>query len=283
MSVKLIILSALVLPVQRTASSIPNHIATSKHIRMYWLVIFSFYIGFASAAVPETEWTSEHSGDYQRTCSASNQETCTSDLYEDLWNNNKYIADETLDLPFLKHMQSGSLSAEDYINFTLQDVKYLDEVVKMLYELINTRSIQTNTTKFLRDRYRGYSSYLTDVLESFSMEEPPNIKLHPAMAKYINTYKDVMRTKDPIYFVVALLPCSRLWPYLAKNLKMKKDNAYYKFKTSNENYNPAKHFKPFLNRHQKKIDIDVAHEVFRQQMKNEKSFFAESFTPNRAH
>ena len=105
-----------------------------------------------------------------------------------------------------------------------------------------------------------------------------NIKAIPVMEKYLNNYKAIMDREEPIFFVVSLLPCIRLWIWIATNLKEDKDNAYFIWKVKNMQVNPEKRYRKLLVDHLKTPkQVELANKIFRQQMQNEHDFFAASF------
>lgn len=198
------------------------------------------------------------------------------DVYDQLWANNVDIAEKTLDLPFLQRMQTGNLSADDYVTFTIQDVYYLINVTAMLGK-ISAKVKEGAIGAFLKGRYDSYQSFAQYMLQELHLSGVTEIQPIPVMEKYLADYKTVMENEEPIYFAVALLPCSRLWGWLADRLEETTSNAYYTWKTSNMGHDPAKHYRVLLNTHlTTKDQIVKANDIFRQQMKNERDFFAAS-------
>lgn len=94
---------------------------------------------------------------YLHCCSYS---LASKDVYEDLWNMNLDIANKTLQLDFLQQMQTNSLQAERYVNFTLQDINYVQEVTKMLKTMIKKVRKPIDIRDFMTDRYTSYKKFL---------------------------------------------------------------------------------------------------------------------------
>ena len=88
---------------------------------------------------------------------------------------------------------------------------------------------------------------------------------------------------EPIYFVVAMLPCVSLWPYLAQHLDIKKNTAYYEWKEENKDGNPRKTYGPLLDKYAGSINGKQAKDLFRVQMRHEQSFFMVSKTASPAN
>ncbi|XP_030634742.1 uncharacterized protein LOC115815876 [Chanos chanos] len=198
------------------------------------------------------------------------------DVYEDLWETNKDIATRTLNSDFLKLMQHGSLKAERYINFTLQDINYVLKVTQMLKTMSEKVKVPEDLSSFLQGRYKSYKSFADSLLNQYFLKDVPAIKPTPAMAQYLSDYRNTMK-KDPIYFAVALLPCSRLWVWLAQKAAIEPNNAYYNWKKDNMYGHPEKHYKALLNKYLDTPEkVTEANKIFRRQMRNEYNFFASS-------
>ncbi|MED6265605.1 hypothetical protein CHARACLAT_027217 [Characodon lateralis] len=199
------------------------------------------------------------------------------DVYDSLWTNNQDVAEQTLMVPFLQHMQFGDLQADNYVNFMIQDINYVLKVTDMLREMAQKVKSPDDLQTFMENRYQSYKQFAEMMLKQFNLNSLPDIKPIPAMEKYLADYKAIMENEKPIFFAVSLLPCSRLWMWIANQLKENYCNAYFIWKKNNMHGNPEKHYKDLLNKYLKKPDqITRANEIFRQQMQNEKNFFSAS-------
>ncbi|XP_027006972.2 uncharacterized protein LOC113645525 [Tachysurus fulvidraco] len=198
------------------------------------------------------------------------------DVYEDLWTKSMDIADKTLHVDFMQQMQKNSLQAERYVNFTLQDINYLVQVTDMLKTMSKKVKKPKDISDFLIGRYKSYKSFLDMLLLNYFFKGTPSIKATPAMVKYLASYRAAM-TKEPIHFGVALLPCARLWVWLANNADIPETNVYYTWKVDNMGGHPEKHYKALLNKYLTTTEqISNATALFRMQMQNEYDFFATS-------
>ncbi|KAL2076731.1 hypothetical protein ACEWY4_027671 [Coilia grayii] len=199
------------------------------------------------------------------------------DVYDLLWTNNEDIAEQTLEVPFLQHMQMGDLQADNYVIFTIQDINYLVRVTAMLKEMCKKVKVPEDLKDFFEDRYKSYQSYADATLEKFHLKGVEDIVPTEAMEKYLSNYQTVMEEEEPIYFAVALLPCVVLWLWLANQLKEGYCNAYFTWKKENAHGHPEQHYRDLLDKHlTTKEQIAKANNIFRQQMQNEHDFFASS-------
>ncbi len=111
----------------------------------------------------------------------------------------------------------------------------------------------------------------------YTPQGEPLIQQTPAMRKYLSFYKKLMHNEKPLYFAVGLLPCSRLWGWLADNLNIPPTNAYYTWKEGNMGDNSEKHYRSLLNKYLYTPEkVAKANDVFRAQMQNEHDFFLSS-------
>ncbi|XP_015217116.1 aminopyrimidine aminohydrolase-like [Lepisosteus oculatus] len=196
-------------------------------------------------------------------------------LYEKLWKNNMDIARDTMKTDFLKRMEAGTLEAERYINFTLQDIYYLEEVTKLLQKLSKEDELREDLKSFIMGRYNSYSSFEKYSLQMYQLKNTSAIIPSPTIANYIQSYKAISED-DHVYFAIALLPCSKLWPYVAQNLKISKKSPYYPFKKNNVEDNSKKHYENLLEKYRCNIDESKAQSLFRLQMAHEREFFSTS-------
>ncbi|XP_041934843.1 uncharacterized protein LOC121697395 [Alosa sapidissima] len=199
------------------------------------------------------------------------------DVYDLLWDNNMDIAEQTLEVPFLQHMQLGDLQADDYVSFTIQDINYLVRVTGMLGEMCEKEKLPEDLRRFMKERYDSYKNYAVATLQQFNLNSVSDIKPTPAMEKYLSNYSNIMEGEEAIYFAVALLPCSVLWLWLAKQLKETTCNAYFTWKKNNMHGHPEDHYRALLDKYlSTKEQIAKADTIFCQQMQNEHDFFASS-------
>ncbi|XP_028254851.1 uncharacterized protein LOC114431500 [Parambassis ranga] len=198
------------------------------------------------------------------------------DIYDQLWAENQDVADHTLHTPFLQHMQLGDLQADHYVAFMIQDFYYLVQVTDMLKEM-SDKELPEDLSIFMKDRYDSYKKYADATLQQFSLRSVSDITPGPAIEKYLSDYKGIMEEQDPIFFAVALLPCERLWLWLANQLVETGCNAYFTWKQANINGHPEDHYRNLLDANLTTPEQKAqAEKVFRSQMQNEHDFFASS-------
>ncbi|XP_067841719.1 uncharacterized protein [Heptranchias perlo] len=198
-------------------------------------------------------------------------------LYNKLWNSNLDIAKETLKTDFLKRMDGNTLEAERYVIFMIQDLYYLVKVTHYInmiaMELSGSSEKELQT--FFERRSNSYRKYTKYILDFYHITDISSIEPQTAIKDYVESFSELL-TEHPIYFAIAMLPCAKLWPFVAENLNIKEGNPYYPFKRDNGDDNSRKHYEPLLKLYQDRLNQTKAFEIFRNQMKHEKSFFSSS-------
>uniref|UniRef100_A0A673KC03 Uncharacterized protein n=1 Tax=Sinocyclocheilus rhinocerous TaxID=307959 RepID=A0A673KC03_9TELE len=186
------------------------------------------------------------------------------DVYEFLWENNIDIAYKTIRGDFLIQMQNGNLN-------------YVLKVAEMLKKMSANVTQPNDLKDFLSGRYSSYKGLGNLMLNQYFFEGEPPIQQTPAMRKYLAFYRNLMDNEEPLYFAVGLLPCARLWVWLAKNLNTPPTNAYYTWKVENMGGHPEKHYRALLNKYLITPEkVAKANAMFRAQMQNEHDFFFSS-------
>ncbi|XP_051748217.1 uncharacterized protein LOC127511445 [Ctenopharyngodon idella] len=186
------------------------------------------------------------------------------------------IAYETIRGDFLIKMQNGSLQAERYVNFTLQDINYVLNMMEMLKEMSVKVTQPDDLRDFMKGRCSSYKRFADIRLNQYFFKSAPPIQPTPAMRKYLSFYRSLLEKEDPLYFAVGLLPCSRLWVWLGDNLRTPPTNAYYTWKVENMGGHPEK-YRALLNKYLNTPEkVSKANTIFRTQMQNEHDFFFSS-------
>ncbi|XP_066571328.1 uncharacterized protein LOC136760011 [Amia ocellicauda] len=197
-------------------------------------------------------------------------------LYDELWDSNMDIANKTLETDFLKKMVAGTLPTECYMKFTLQDIYYLVGVTKILKHLKKQKEPREDVKDFLIERYNSYNRFAQETLKQYNLKNANDIQPSKATASYLKSYNQIAQNiakKDHMYFAVALLPCARLWPYLAEHLNISSSSPYYAFKRDNEGGSAEKHYKNLLEKHRHSMKESIVRTIFKQHMTYENKFF----------
>ncbi|XP_071945550.1 uncharacterized protein [Antedon mediterranea] len=138
-----------------------------------------------------------------------------------LWNKNIDKANEALHTDFIQGIQSGLLDPTSYGKYTLQDAVYCYQAAETV-EVAQIKAEDENDilmVNFLTARKDMMKEYASSILEDWHLNDPTAIKLGEAVRTYITLGRNVAETKHPFYLLVAMLPCSMLWSWLATEIQ----------------------------------------------------------------
>lgn len=137
----------------------------------------------------------------------------------------------------------------------------------------------TDLMKFFSKKAASYERYSAELFDTWNINDPSGIKSASAVQEYISwELHVVLNFTDPIYLLIAMLPCERLWAYLGDRLSndpnLKCDGNLYQFWIDgNCSSSGAEKMESFLEVHRSRIDLTVAHNVYNYSMECELNFF----------
>eukprot|EP00058_Branchiostoma_floridae_P016387 XP_002601875.1 hypothetical protein BRAFLDRAFT_75908 [Branchiostoma floridae] len=201
---------------------------------------------------------------------------------EALWKENLDLAEQAWNTQYIKGIASGTLDPRDFGHYTVQDAAYCNASthnLKFLMDTIKHRSLR----QFFEGQYKDYKKYTQDLYDQWFLK-PDGADLGEAAQWYVNLENKVAHEEGgPLYYLVAMIPCLRLWPYLANKMKrankMKdegddKDSNIYKFWIDeNDSYQGAEEVEAVVNAYSSLIDRQKASKIYRECMYGEVNFF----------
>lgn len=189
---------------------------------------------------------------------------------------------------FIQGMASGTLNANYYGAYTIQDIAYLYNAVNAFNRAaeIMGRQRQRVFQRFYRTQSGVWNSdYLAPMLEAWHLENTQKVQPGTAASEYMSFLNTVSRDHAK-YLAIALLPCAMLWRWLADELfpSVKRNSAYYKW--FEENKSPSQGYKGELEKFvdqnfSSEQEYQKAKRIFCQGMLRELNFFREGAIQNR--
>ena len=109
-------------------------------------------------------------------------------------------------------MRERCLDPSEFGGYMVDDSLYCKEGMKSL-QIASLRS-DSNVTlqKFLKskaDSWKGYWEWLYGV---WHIKQTPGIQLGEAASTYVEHVRNVAENESPVYTLLALTPCAKLWP-----------------------------------------------------------------------
>ncbi|XP_062518210.1 uncharacterized protein LOC134193393 isoform X2 [Corticium candelabrum] len=192
------------------------------------------------------------------------------------------LARKALDTQFIQGIKAGTLDPTVYGGYTVQDAAYVYNGADLFVKLNKEAAEQglCDLANFAQHEAKSWGSFAQQMLKNWHISEPSAVALNIAAKDYQKFKEDVFESSPPYYMIIALLPCNRLWAWLAKTLEpfATESNLYAFWITGNISTND--HWDNFVNHHASKFDYKEALEVFRKGMEHEVDFFQSAFDAN---
>lgn len=158
--------------------------------------------------------------------------------------------DDIFAFPYFNYLGCGKLDPTNYGSLLVLDAYYCYnevETLKILYQRMTQKGYPSeivNAVDTLAKKYKDYNdTFLQDwhLYPSSSQDadsSPIPVEIYPTetMRNYAQHERNCAENEEPIYGLVALFPCFRLWPFLFWKFgdKVSKDNLYYNWITGNQ-------------------------------------------------
>ncbi|KAK3598232.1 hypothetical protein CHS0354_017914 [Potamilus streckersoni] len=138
-------------------------------------------------------------------------------LSEYLWQSTKSQQEDALKSKFIQGLQYGKLDPADFGGYMVQDSVYC-YYSKESIDTAAEKATDPTLKFFLEKRSESYKKYYEELFTTWHIRDPTGIDLSKACADYAALEKNVAETMASLYLVVALIPCSKLWPWLGKQI-----------------------------------------------------------------
>ena len=138
-----------------------------------------------------------------------------------LWTSCADLAQEALKTDYMQGIKNGTLDPNQYGQYTLQDAVYCHHAQDD-YQTMESRATADGYPElaaFAKARQDSYASYNADTFKSWHIKNADALMPGKAAQTYIDFEHLIATEWQPIYGVIAMIPCDQLWPYLATELK----------------------------------------------------------------
>ena len=138
------------------------------------------------------------------------------------------IAEKALNTGFIQGIKNGNLNPQLYGGYTVMDAYYCLKGADD-YKIAAERCEDPKLKLFLDHKYQSYNSYNQQFSQTWGIESANGLRPNQAVLDYANLEHQVVTQDDPVYALVAMLPCEYLWYWLSDQLKGFTDNNLYAF------------------------------------------------------
>ena len=132
---------------------------------------------------------------------------------------------------FIQGMAEGTLDPDDYGGYMVQDAAYCFSAVTAFDRAAQHMQEKGNPEFSLlyRVQSESFRDYNQEFVKTWRLKNTDSVVMGPAAGMYVG-YESALSGEHPKLLCIAMLPCSMLWPWIARELigSVKKEtNPYY--------------------------------------------------------
>lgn len=204
-------------------------------------------------------------------------------LSDYLWESTAETQQQALDSNYVYGVKERCLDPTNFAAYNVDDAAYLYyNAESMKIAAARSNDISVGAGKFLSSESTKWTSYWEGMAKDLHIANAEGIAMGEEVTAYINHIKSVAENEDlkPVYTILALTPCARLWPWLGQQLQdmgysnfgVYTDWVNYMFDPTSTGY---KEFQDLVDEAYRNGDIthEKALEIFTESIKSEVSFF----------
>ena len=209
------------------------------------------------------------------------------------FNANLETANSVMNTSYLQSMAVGTLVPDYYGQLTVLDSYYCYRAAETLKSLLCKvdKAVDPALYDLITDMIKGYDNYNDTFLNNWHIRESDSVTPTKTMHDYAEHEHNTMCYDDPIYTLVAYIPCYYLWPWFSQKIMeqdgFNKDGIYsYWFAWNYEDDNSYKSAWRIGNLIEawkaagKEFDEDKALDVYSKSMQFELQVFTEADAEN---
>eukprot|EP01084_Bolivina_argentea_P278947 476782_1 len=139
-----------------------------------------------------------------------------------------------LNTKFVVGIANGTLSVDNYAQFMMQDIIYLQHGSETWYRTAKQAKQQNkiDIQQYCEARGKSWQSYAKSLCDKYYVK-PKGIVICDALNEYLEYESFVINKYGPEYVLVVFYACVKLWPFIGKTLKKNEDkennNNLYQF------------------------------------------------------
>ena len=200
-------------------------------------------------------------------------------LADYLWEETKEYREQALKSNFINGLREKRLDPTDFGAFMVQDSVYVHEGMVSLETAAANSDSGVDIQEFLRSKAESWKGYCKGLYEAWHINETEGIILGDAARQCASGIRDVAVNELPVYTILALTPCAKLWPWLGQQIESgTRDFGVY---TSwvKKNLKPDSRgylkYEEYVEEAYKRGDVEAekALEIFTASIQNEVAFF----------
>lgn len=128
---------------------------------------------------------------------------------------NMDIANATYNTEFIQGIRNGDLSPETYGSVSVLDAYYCYEAAKSIWYACGQADENSELQVTLKKFYNSYAQYNGTFYSTWHVPAAQNVVPTNAFETYAKHERAVAKDESPIYLLPALMPCYKLWAWMA--------------------------------------------------------------------
>ncbi|XP_022102439.1 uncharacterized protein LOC110985611 [Acanthaster planci] len=127
----------------------------------------------------------------------------------------------------------------------------------------------------LQAQIKTSEKYNRELFEQWHIADPEAVSLTKAATEYINFGREVSEEMSPVYLLIAMLPCEKLWGWLANEIRSRIDATNIYSFWIEEHLISVSTLTNFIddNAERYDVDLDTAVYVYQKALSLEVNFF----------
>ena len=139
-------------------------------------------------------------------------------LADYLWEQTVEYQQQALNSNYIYGLREKCLDPTDFGGYMVQDTVYCYEGMVSLQIAAAKSGSNVTLQKFLSSEAEDWRVYWEWLYEAWHIKETDGIKLGDAAGKYASEIRNVAENEIPVYTILALTPCAKLWPWLGRQI-----------------------------------------------------------------
>ena len=139
-------------------------------------------------------------------------------LSDYLWEQTAEYQQQALDSNSIHGLREGCLDPSQFGGYMVDDSVYCNEGMRSLNIAARRSGANTTLRKFLKSEAESWKGYWEWLYNVWHIKKTKGIELGEAASNYVNHVRNVAENEEPVYTILALTPCAKLWPWLGAQI-----------------------------------------------------------------
>lgn len=128
---------------------------------------------------------------------------------------NMDIAEAAYNTSFIQSIKADNLSPETYGSVTVLDAYYCYEAAQSIWHACGHADENSELQNALKKFYNSYAKYNGTFYSTWHVPAAQNVVPNNAFQTYAKHERTIAKEDSPIYLLPALMPCYKLWAWMA--------------------------------------------------------------------